>query len=247
MDAKSTILLIESSVQAVDVERRQKLANDFNLIHYDCESTSQFIEELRPGGRFANIVAIIRNGWHKAGKFANHAPFATEIVPYFPPSLKIICCSGHGYDAADIPAITARGIWYCNTPDACTEAVANTALSLVLDSFRHLSFAQWCARNDWMQSRDLGLTAVEPFGKSIGIVGLGDIGLAIAQKCEAAFQMKVHYQGPRRKPLSESQLVHGPTYHRTVDEMIPERSTVLCSLRHIRRTPIIFSRVNSSP
>ena len=236
MDAKPTILLIESSVQAVDVERRQKLANDFNLIHYDCESTSQFIEELRPGGRFANIVAIIRNGWHKAGKFANHAPFATEIVPYFPPSLKIICCSGHGYDAADIPAITARGIWYCNTPDACTEAVANTALSLVLDSFRHLSFAQWCARNDWMQSRDLGLTAVDPFGKSIGIVGLGDIGLAIAQKCEAAFQMKVHYQGPRRKPLSESQLVHGPTYHQTVDEMIPEIDCIVLAAPYTKDT-----------
>ena len=94
MDAKSTILLIESSVQAVDVERRQKLANDFNLIHYDCESTSQFIEELRPGGRFANIVAIIRNGWHKAGKFANHAPFATEIVPISHPLSKSYAVAG---------------------------------------------------------------------------------------------------------------------------------------------------------
>jgi hypothetical protein len=82
MDAKPTILLIESSVQSVDAERRQKLANDFNLIQYDCESTSQFIEELKSGGRFTNIVAIIRNGWHKAGKFANQAPFATEIVPH---------------------------------------------------------------------------------------------------------------------------------------------------------------------
>jgi lactate dehydrogenase-like 2-hydroxyacid dehydrogenase len=236
MDAKPTILLIESSVQSVDAERRQKLANDFNLIQYDCESTSQFIEELKSGGRFTNIVAIIRNGWHKAGKFANQAPFATEIVPHFPPSLKIICCSGHGYDAADIPAITARGIWYCNTPNACTEAVANTALSLVLDSFRHLSFAQWCARNDWMQSRDLGLTAVDPCGKSIGIVGLGDIGLAIAQKCEAAFQMKVHYQGPRRKLLAEDKLVHGATYHCTVDEMIPEIDCIVLAAPYTKDT-----------
>jgi len=236
MDAKPTILLIESSVQAVDVERRQTLANNFNLIHYDCESTSHFIEDLKPGGRYSSIVAIIRNGWHKAGKFANHAPFATAIVPHFPPSLKIICCSGHGYDAADIPAITARGIWYCNTPNACTEAVANTALSLVLDSFRHLSFAQWCARNDWMQSRDLGLTAVDPYGKSVGIVGLGDIGLAIAQKCEAAFQMKVHYQGPRRKLLAEDKLVHGATYHSTVDGMIPEIDCIVLAAPYTKDT-----------
>ena len=241
MDSKPTILLIDSAVQAVDVERRQKLANNFNLIQYDGKSPSQFIEDLKPGGRFANIVAIIRNGWHKAGKFAGQAFFTTDIVPHFPPSLKIICCSGHGYDSADIPAITARGIWYCNTPDACTEAVANTALSLVLDSFRHLSFAQWCARNDWMQSRDLGLTSVDPCGKSIGVVGLGDIGLAIAQKCEAAFQMKVHYQGPRRKPLAESRLVSGATYHLTVDEMIPEIDCIVLAAPYTQDTHHLLS------
>lgn len=87
-----------------------------------------------------------------------------------------------------------------------------------------------------MQSRDLGLTAVDPFGKSIGIVGLGDIGLAIAQKCEAAFQMKVHYQGPRRKPLSERQLIHGPTYHRTVDEMIPEIDCIVLAAPYTKDT-----------
>lgn len=236
MDAKPTILLIDSSVQAVDVERRQSLANDFNLIQYNCDSPAQFIEELKPGGRYANIVAIVRNGWHKAGKFANQSFFSTNIVPHFPPSLKIICCSGHGYDAADIPAITASRIWYCNTPNACTEAVASAALSLVLDSFRHLTFAQWCARNDWMQSRDLGLTAVDPCGKSIGIVGLGDIGLAIAQKCEAAFQMKVHYQGPRQKPLSESKLVSGATYHCTVDEMIPKIDCIVLAAPYTKNT-----------
>jgi len=241
MDSKPTILLIDSAVQAVDVERRQKLANNFNLIQYDGKSPSQFIEDLKPGGRFANIVAIIRNGWHKAGKFAGQAFFTTDIVPHFPPSLKIICCSGHGYDSADIPAITARGIWYCNTPDACTEAVANTALSLVLDSFRHLSFAQWCARNDWMQSRDLGLTSVDPCGKSIGVVGLGDIGLAIAQKCEAAFQMKVHYQGPRRKPLAESRLVSGATYHLTVEEMIPEIDCIVLAAPYTQDTHHLLS------
>lgn len=175
---------------------------------------------MKPGGRYANIAAIVRNGWLKAGPLAHQALFATEVVPHFPLSLKIICCSGHGYDAADIKALTARGIWYCNTPNACTEAVANMATFLVLDKFRYLSFSQWCARNDWQRSREIGLKAVDPYGKSIGIVGLGDIGLAIAKKCEAAYGMKVHYQGPRRKVDAELALRNGAVYHSSLNDII---------------------------
>jgi len=92
-----------------------------------------------------------------------------------------------------------------------------------------------------MQSRDLGLTSVDPCGKSIGVVGLGDIGLAIAQKCEAAFQMKVHYQGPRRKPLAESRLVSGATYHLTVDEMIPEIDCIVLAAPYTQDTHHLLS------
>jgi hypothetical protein len=149
MESKPTILLIDSPVQAIDQTRREALAKRFNFLYYDCDSIAHSIAAMKPGGRYATITAILRNGWHKAGPYANLRPFASEIVPHFPPSLKIICSSGHGYDAVDVPALTARGIWFCNTPDACTEAVANAALSLVLDSFRYFSHAQRCARNDW--------------------------------------------------------------------------------------------------
>lgn len=242
MVPKCDILMIDSTVQTVDVVRRQALAEKFNLIAYDCESTAQFIERLKPGGPYSSIVAIVRNGWLKAGPLANQFPFATEIVPHYPPTLKLICCSGHGYDAADVPALTARGIWYCNTPDACTEAVANTALSLVLDSFRHLSYAQWCARYDWMKSRDLGLEAVDPCEKALGIVGLGDIGLAIAQKCEAALQMKTHYQGPRQKPEAERSLKRGATYHADLHDMIPTVDCIVLAAPYTKETHHLLSR-----
>ncbi|KAH6879542.1 D-isomer specific 2-hydroxyacid dehydrogenase [Thelonectria olida] len=221
MAAKPDVLFIESTVQVTDNARRRALSGKFNFISYDCESTEQFKQRMKPGGPYANIVAIVRNGWLKAGPLAYQVPFATDVVPHYPPSLKLICCSGHGHDTADIEAMTARGIWYCNTPNACTEAVANTALSLVLDSFRLFTFAQWCARFDWMKSRALGTQAVDPTHKSLGVVGLGDIGLAIAQKCEASFDMKIHYQSPRRKHKAEESLKHGALYHPTVEEMIP--------------------------
>ncbi|KAL2835826.1 glyoxylate reductase [Aspergillus pseudoustus] len=246
MAPKPSILLIESTVQARDDVRRRALTEKFDLIYYDCKSTEQFKERLQqPRGVYSNIIAIVRNGWLKAGPFAYHTPFATDIVPHFPPSLKLICCSGHGHDTADIEALTARGIWYCNTPNACTEAVANTALSLVLDSFRHLSYAQWCARHDWMASRALGADSsvvVDPTHKALGIVGLGDIGLAIARKCEAAFGMKMHYQGPRRKPDAEALLRHGAVYYTSVNEMIRHVDCILLAAPYTPTTHHLLSR-----
>lgn len=242
MASKPDILLIESTVQATDDVRRRALAERFNFIQYDCDSNEQFKRRLAPGGPYANIVAIVRNGWLKAGPLAYQVPFAADVVPHYPASLKLICCSGHGHDTADVEAITARGIWYCNTPNACTEAVANTTLSLVLDSFRHLTYAQWCARFDWMKSRELGLQAVDPNCKSLGVVGFGDIGSAIAEKCEAAFNMSIHYQGPRRKLEAERRMKRAPTYHATVNAMIPHVDCIVLAAPYTKDTHHLLSR-----
>jgi lactate dehydrogenase-like 2-hydroxyacid dehydrogenase len=241
MSEKPDILFIDSTVQSIDAGRRNALAERYNIIYYDCESTEVFKERLKPGGPYANVVAISRNGWLKAGPYAKQTPFASDVVPHFPSSLKIICCSGHGYDASDVKAITARGIWYCSTPDACTEAVANAGLFLVLDSFRYLTFAQWCARYDWTQSRELGTKAVDPTGKALGIVGFGDIGLSIAQKCEASFQMKIHYQSPRRKPDAEKSLQRGAIYHTDIDEMIPLIDCIVVAAPYTKETHHLLS------
>ena len=233
--------MIDSTVQVIDHQRRRDLAETYNLLYYDCANTDEFIERLQPGGPYANIVAIVRNGWLKAGPLAQQTPFASKIVPHYPSTLKLICCSGHGYDAADLPAITTRGIWYCNTPDTCTEAVANTSLSLVLDTFRYLTYAQWCARYDWLKSRDLGLQAVDPCGKVLGIVGLGDIGLSIARKCEAALGMEIHYQGRRRKPEAEQSLMRGALYHEHLNDMIPEVDCIVIACPYSKETHHLLS------
>jgi lactate dehydrogenase-like 2-hydroxyacid dehydrogenase len=130
---------------------------------------------------------------------------------------------------------------YCNTPNACTEAVANTAVSLVLDTFRMLTYAQWCARNDWDKSRELGLVAQDPGEKALGIVGLGDIGLAIAMKCEAAFGMRVHYQGPRQKVKAEQKLRGGAMYHDSVEDMIPLVDCIVLAAPYTPETHHILS------
>jgi lactate dehydrogenase-like 2-hydroxyacid dehydrogenase len=242
MVPKPNILFMDASIGAIDHSRRAKLSERYNILHYDCSSDSDFISKLQPNGPYSNIIAIVRSGWLKAGPFAQHLPFGAHIVPHFPPSLRIICCSGHGYDAADVPALTARGVWYCNTPNACTEAVANTAVSLILDTFRQLTYAQWCARNDWYRSRGLGLVAQDPAEKVLGIVGLGDIGLAIARKCEAAFGMRVHYQGPRRKVQAEKMLQGGAVYHESVEAIIPVVDCIVLAAPYTPETHHMLSR-----
>ncbi|KAF2165086.1 hypothetical protein M409DRAFT_67380 [Zasmidium cellare ATCC 36951] len=241
MAHKPDILLIESSVQAIDEPRRQLLAKKYNLIQYDCDSVDDFIERMKPGGLYASIQAIVRLGWHKVGRFADLRPFATEVVAHFPPSLKIVSCSGHGYDAADTVAMAERGIWYCNTPNACTEAVANTATWLVLDTFRYLTYAQLSARNDWATSRELALLADDPCGKALGIVGLGNIGLEIAKRCEAAYGMRVHYHGPRRKLEAEKTLKSGATFHETLDEMIRVVDCIVLAAPYTKETHHMLS------
>lgn len=107
--------------------------------------------------------------------------------------MKLAVCCTHGYDAVDVDTLTKMGIWYCNRPGTCTDAVANTALYLVLSAYRSSSFAEHCARNKWAWSHDLGPKSVEPLGTTLGVVGMGDIGTNIARKTPFGLGMKSCY------------------------------------------------------
>ena len=92
-----------------------------------------------------------------------------------------------------------------------------------------------------MKSRELGLKAVDPCGHDLGIVGLGDIGLAIARKCEAALDMKIHYQGPRRKPEAEKTFAKGAIYHEDLDDMLKVVDCVVIAAPYTRETHHLLS------
>lgn len=190
--AKPTVLLVESSVREIDQEQWKQALNHFDFINYDCKTTEEFCERLSSGGKYSEINAILKVGWLKAGPFAQHYIFGSGFIEHYPPSLKLICCTGHGHDAADVKALTQKGILYANTPDTCTESVANTALYLILDTFRHFCLADHHVRtNNWLASRELGIRAIDPEGQSLGIIGLGDIGTRIAKKAAGGLSMKV--------------------------------------------------------
>jgi lactate dehydrogenase-like 2-hydroxyacid dehydrogenase len=110
------------------------------------------------------------------------------------PKLKIVGNFGVGYDSIDVATAAKRGVVVTNTPDVLTEEVADTTFGLLLRTVRELYEAEkWLRDGRWAKEGDYRLTA-SLRDRSVGIVGLGRIGKAIARRCEA-FRMPISYFG----------------------------------------------------
>jgi lactate dehydrogenase-like 2-hydroxyacid dehydrogenase len=124
------------------------------------------------------------------------------------PKLEIIANFGVGYDAIDIAAAAERGIVVTNTPDVLTEEVADTALGLLLMTVRELSAAERYLRaGEWAGKGPYRLTPATMRNRTVGIVGLGRIGLAIARRIEA---MGVPVAYHNRRPRTDVPYRHYP-------------------------------------
>ncbi|MEP4197751.1 MAG: 2-hydroxyacid dehydrogenase [Aliishimia sp.] len=98
------------------------------------------------------------------------------------PNLKMISCYGVGYDAIDTSAAVARGIIVTHTPNVLNQEVATTAVLLMLSCYRELLRDDAYTRSgDWEKNGNAPLTRSAD-GQTIGILGLGRIGQAIADK-----------------------------------------------------------------
>lgn len=128
------------------------------------------------------------------------ATFATPITAALMdalPRLEIVSTMTIGVDHIDLAAARARGIAVTNTPDVLTDDVADCAMALVLAVARRIVVADRYVRSGaWLRGPMPLATKVG--GSTMGIVGLGRIGSAIARRAEA-FGMKLVYHGPRRK------------------------------------------------
>lgn len=111
------------------------------------------------------------------------------------PALEIVAISGIGTDAVDLDRARARGIHVTTTPDVLTDDVADMAMGLILMTLRDLGAGERIVRaGRWGKTAQPLATQVT--GKRLGIVGLGRVGRAIAQRAQA-FRMPVSYFGPR--------------------------------------------------
>jgi lactate dehydrogenase-like 2-hydroxyacid dehydrogenase len=145
-----------------------------------------------PDALSADLKARIRAIATEANRGANRALIAAL------PKLEVISVFGVGTDNVDLAEARERNIPVTNTPGILTDEVADLAIGLMLASARQIIFADqyvrdgsWGAKGPIPLGRSVG-------GKTMGVLGLGGIGRAIADR-GAAFRMRVIYSGPRRK------------------------------------------------
>jgi lactate dehydrogenase-like 2-hydroxyacid dehydrogenase len=116
------------------------------------------------------------------------------------PNLKIIGNFGVGYDSVEVAAAVKRGIVITNTPDVLTEEVADTTLGLLMCTVREFYNAEkWLRDGRWARDGDYRLTAGSLRDRTVGMVGFGRIGRAIARRIEA-FGRPVGYFSRKPQP-----------------------------------------------
>lgn len=141
------------------------------------------------------------------------------------PNLKLIVSFGTGYNQIDLEAATARGIRVCNIPGYGRGAVAQMTIALLMAIVRNTAaFDHDLKTRGWNQSVDPAICSIRQFeltGKTIGIVGLGDIGYAVARVCMA---MDMNVLACQRHPRPE---LEGPQLQFTSLDTLLAQSDII--------------------
>jgi glyoxylate reductase len=110
------------------------------------------------------------------------------------PRVKVVSNYAVGFNNIDVPAATARGVCVGNTPGVLTDATADMAFMLLLSAARRLGEACADAKaGRWLTWEPLGWLGKDLVNKTLGVVGMGRIGFALAKRCRGAFDRHVLY------------------------------------------------------
>lgn len=150
-------------------------------------------DELRAALRDFDVVLPTLGDRFQADVFAD--------VPS--PRCKLLANFGVGYNHIDVEAAKAAGVAVTNTPGAVTDATADIALSLILMTARRLGEGERILRaGNWVGWGPTQMLGTHVSGKSVGIIGMGRIGKAIARRCQAGFGMEVVFHN--RSPVTDA-------------------------------------------
>ncbi|SUB73931.1 Glyoxylate/hydroxypyruvate reductase B [Pluralibacter gergoviae] len=120
------------------------------------------------------------------------------------PALRVASTVSVGYDNFDVDALTARKVVLMHTPTVLTETVADTLMALVLSTARRVvEVAERVKAGEWQKSIGPDWYGTDVHHKTIGIVGMGRIGMALAQRAHAGFGMPVLYNARRHHTEAE--------------------------------------------
>ena len=130
-----------------------------------------------------------------------------ELMDAAGPQLTVISSMSVGVDHIDVPAATVRGIPVGNTPGVLTDATADQAFALMLAAARRITEAERFLRaGKWVTWQPSLLLGADLVGATLGIVGFGRIGQAIAKRAQG-FDLRVIYHSPNAEPAYGAQPV----------------------------------------
>ena len=173
MSAERAVVLLAGKVHP---RVRERVKANFEAVSVDTADITTLSEETR--NRISGLAAATRI-W---------AEFIDSL-----PNLEVIANFGVGYDAVDAAHAATRNVMVTNTPDVLSDEVADTTIGLLLNTVRELPKAEAYLRaGRWAAEGGYPLTSLSLRGRTVGIYGLGRIGLAIARRLEA-FGLPIHY------------------------------------------------------
>jgi glyoxylate reductase len=163
-----------------------------------------------------------------------------ELIEIAGPQMKLIANFGNGVDNIDVTAAMAKGITVTNTPGVLTEDTADMTMALILAVARRIvegakvipsgEWAGWAPT--WMLGRRIS-------GKRLGIVGMGRIGQALAQRAKS-FGLQIHYHN-RRPAAAQIEEALNATYWESLDQMLVRMDIVSVNCPHTPATYHLLS------
>lgn len=123
------------------------------------------------------------------------------------PALRVVSNYAVGVNNIDVAAATARGVRVGHTPGVLTDATADLAFALMIGAARRVSEGQTAARaGRWRTWEPLGYIGQDLVGRTLGVVGMGRIGQALARRCRGGWGMEIVYSDPQTNEAADRDL-----------------------------------------
>lgn len=146
--------------------------------------------------RIAQADGLLTSGGKIDSELLDHAP-----------QLKIVSNMSVGYNNFDLDAMKSRGVLGTNTPGVLDETVADLIFSLILGTARRVGeLDQYVKQGKWSRGDNENLFGLDVHHRTLGIIGMGNIGEAVARRGKFGFGMNIKYHNRHRKPEAEQAL-----------------------------------------
>jgi D-3-phosphoglycerate dehydrogenase len=225
--SKPAVLLIGDLTHAN--KEWEALGSKYTLKEFRKGSRDEFLSNCKTG-EYNDVVGLYRSNM----SVSVTGPFDKEMVAVLPKSLKYICHNGAGYDNIDTDACTEHGIQVSSTPIAVDDATADIGIFVMLGALRQAWIPLRAIREgNWRGGAPI---ANDPKGKTLGILGMGGIGRAMAHRARA-FGMKIAYHNRSRLPKE----LEGDATYLTFDQILAQADILSLNLSLNAKTRHIIS------